>query len=326
LSVRENTLLSTQPYKMASDYMKGYLPNSDNISEVMQHFYSTTFNAVEKLAPTAEDLEKFGLDEPAHTISFVHVDGEGEDAQHHDNYVEFSAKTPDGIYYAYSPYYDMIVSIPESSLPFLAWEEIDWYERNYCLINSVAYIDRVVVESKQLDAPMVFDLDNSKSEQGNKPNSDKLEVYYNGQKVNYTLQVTKPSGRIETETSTYNFKRFVEALLSASLEGVATEELTEEQMEAFRQTPDSECDLKLTILLDDKKGTSDSTHYAVYRFYRYSGRHAYMTIELLDSPDAPGDPANAVGKFYVLRSFCDKLINDALRFVNGEEIVINSKY
>ena len=93
-------------------------------------------------------------------------------------------------------------------------------------------------------------------------------------------------------------------------------------MAAFRASSDENCQLKLTILLDDGLG---STRYAVYRFYQYSERKSYMTVELLDSPDAESNPENGQGLFYVSRTFCDKLIADAYRFIEGVEIDIDSK-
>ena len=50
-----------------------------------------------------------------------------------------------------------------------------------------------------------------------------------------------------------------------------------------------------------------------------------MTIEVLDGTDAVGSPQNGQGVFYVLRSFCDKLIADSYRFMEGTEIVVDSK-
>ena len=134
------------------------------------------------------------------------------------------------------------------------------------------------------------------------------------------VQVTKPSGSQATESATYNFKRFVQSLLSASMEGSA--DLTEEEMIALRNLPDSNCVLKLTAIMDDGQGT---TKYAVYRFYRYTERRAYMTVEVLDSPDDTGSSTAGQGSFYVLNSFCQKLIADAYRFMEGTEVVVDTK-
>ncbi len=313
---RNDTLLSAVPYQMSSEYMSGYLPHSDNIGTVLQTLYSMTFNGVTALGPTDADMEAYGLDTPAHDISFIYKDTEG---QEYSNHVVISAKTEDGLYYAYAESFDMIVCFSESQAAYLEWDTIDWYEREYFQAN-IAYVSSIKLEGAGLDAPILFTLDNSKSDQSNGVSSDALEVYANGQKMDYTLTVTKPSGKQTEEDAAYNFRRFYQALLTASMEGNA--ELTDEEMAALRNTPDDECMLKLTIIADDGKG---NTKYAVYRFYRYTERKAYMTIELLDSPTDTGSPANGEGTFYVLRSFCDKLIADAYRFMEGTEIVVDSK-
>ena len=313
---RTDTLYSSLPYMMSSDYMEGYLPNSDNIGSVLQGLYSMKFDRVAVLSPSDEELEEYGLDMPAHDFTFTYKNAEG---QEFDNHFILSGKTEDGKYYGYSEIYDMILVIDESQLSYLEWEEIDWYEREYFLFN-IAHVQTIKLEGAGVKSPIVFTLDNSKSDQSKGMNSDKLEIYANGDLMDYTLTVTKPSGSQATETASYNFRRFFQALLTASMEGNA--ELTAEEMEAFRETPDGECLLKLTIHADDGKG---STANICYRFYRYTERKAYFTVEVLDSTSDTGDPTEAQGVFYVLRSFCDKLIADAYRFMEGTEIVVDSK-
>ncbi len=313
---RTDTLYSSVPYMMSSDYMAGYLPNSDNIGAVLQGLYSMQFDRVAVLSPTDEELEEYGLDMPAHDFTFTYKNAEG---QEFDNHFILSGKTEDGKYYGYSEIYDMILVIDESQLTYLEWEEIDWYEREYFLFN-IAHVQTIKLEGAGVKSPIIFTLDNSKSDQSKGMNSEKLEVYANGQLMDYTLTVTKPSGSQATETASYNFRRFFQALLTASMEGNA--ELTAEEMQAFRETPDGECLLKLTIHADDGKG---STANICYRFYRYTERKAYFTVEVLDSTTDTGNPTEAQGVFYVLRSFCDKLIADAYRFMEGTEIVVDSK-
>ena len=313
---RTDTLYSSLPYQMSTKYMAGYLPNSDNIGAVLQSLYSMKFEGVAVLGPTDEELEAYGLSEYAHEFSFIYTDTEG---QEWNNHFVISEQNEDGTYYGYSALFDMIVIIPESQATYLSWEEIDWYEREYFMFN-IAHVQEIKLESASMDAPVVFTLDNSKSDQSKGMNSELIEIYANGQKMDYSLTVTKPSGSTATETASYNFRRFYQALLTASMEGVA--ELSEAEMEAFRETPDEDCYLKITIHADDAKGeTAD----LVYRFYRYTERKAYMTVEVLDGKDAAGAPENGQGVFYVLRSFCDKLIADAYRFMEGTEIVVDSK-
>jgi hypothetical protein len=301
---------------MSSDYMAGYLPNSDNIGAVLQGLYAMQFDGVAVLGPTDEELDEYGLTDYAHEFSYIYTDAEGLE---HSNYFVLSEKTENGKYYGYSEIFDMILVIDESQVAFLEWEEIDWYEREYFLFN-IAHVQSIKLEGASVKSPITFTLDNSMSDQSKGMNSDKMVIYANGQKMDYTLTVTKPSGSTTTETSLYNFKRFYQALLTASMEGNA--DLTEEQMEEFRSTPDSECLLKITINASDGKGDSADL---VYRFYRYTERKAYFTVEVLPSATATGAPENAQGTFYVLSSFCDKLVADAYRFMEGTEIVVNSK-
>lgn len=313
---RKDTLYSSIPYQMSTDYMAGYLPNSDNISSVLQTLQGMTYAGVVALAPTDDELDMYGLNDYAHEISFIYKDADG---QEYSNRFIVSEQTEDGLYYAYSDAFDQIVAFTAANAPYLEWEEIDWYEREYFMAN-IAHVQTIKLEGAGLPSPITFTLDNSATDQSNGLSADKMVFYANGERISYNLTVTKPSGTVTTETAEYNFRRFYQALLTASVEGNA--DLDDVQKEALRDTPDDECLLKLTVFADDGKGT---TMNHVYRFYRYTERKAYMTIEVLDSPGAPSTPTAGQGNFYVLRSFCDKLIADANRFLNGEEIVVSSK-
>ena len=319
---RENTLCESLPYQTSTSYMEGYLPNSNNIGTVLQDLYDMTFTGTVKLGPSDDDLAAYGLSEAAHIITFIFTDPQN-DYQEFNNEIQISKKTEDGIYYAYSPYFDMIVSFSESEAPYLEWEEIDWYEREYFQFN-IAHIREITLEGSAVDAirssPIRFTLDNSASDQTEGVNSEKLEVYVDGEKLDYDIIITKPTGSTSKEKAVYNFRRFTQALLTASMEGVA--ELTEEEMAALRESSDDECLLKLTVNLADYKGTTQNL---VFRFYRYTERHAYMTVEVLDTPDSPSSPENAQGRFYVLQSFCNKLVADANRVLIGEEVTSSSK-
>ncbi len=311
LAERENNINASLPYRMDSDYMEGYLPNSDNIGTMLQKLYSMTFVGVEALAPTADELVAYGLDEHAHDFSFTYTDAEGT---RFVNYFIVSEKTEDGLYYGYNPDFDMIVSFTESQAEYLDWDEIDWYEREYFQIN-IAFVQTIKLEGAGLAEPLIFKLDNSASSQEDGINSSDLQVYANGTLMDYVLTYTKPSGALEEEGATYNFRRFYQALLTASMEGNV--DLSDEEMEALRNTPDSECLLKITIEADDGQGNTVNN---IYRFYSYTERKAYMTIESLDAAGDPTNPTNAAGRFYVLKSFCEKLIENANLFVSGVEI------
>ena len=313
---RANTLYSSVSFKPATEYMAGYLSNSTNINAMLNAMHSMTFEEVVALSPTDEEMEACGLDTPVYDVSFAYTDEKGNK---YGNHFVISKKTEDGYYFGYADTFDMIVRFSESQAPYLEWKESDWYDREYFQVH-IAHVQSLKLEGKGMDAPILFTLDNSKSDQSKGVNAANLEVYANGEKLDYKLMVTKPSGSQTEEDATYNFRRFFQAILTASVEGES--DLTEEEMAALRAQPDSECILKLTAIMDDKQG---NTKYAIYRFYKYSERKAYMTVELLDSPEDAGDPARGEGKFYVLSSFCEKLIADAYRILNAEEVIVDSK-
>ncbi len=325
---RENSLYSSYPYRMATAYMAGYRPNADNISKMLQNLYSMSFDAVKALGPTAEQLQEYGLSEPAFDISFVYTDADGVE---HGNHVTFSAKTAEGKYYAFADEYDMIVEIDESMVPFLSWKDIDWYDRDYFQYN-IAHIKEIRLDGTAIRAldskyrtsagDVVFRLDNTASDQSGGTNSDKLVSYINGLSMAYEMELIRVTGTPEMMTGTDNFRRFVQSLLTASIEGEAG--LTAEEMASLRTTDDSDCYLKITFTLDDGQKDPQKAN-LVYRFYRISERRCYMTVETLATPDAPSSPENGQGMFCVLRSFCDKLAADVTRLYDRIQVYPDSK-
>lgn len=325
---RENSLYSSYPYRMATAYMAGYRPNADNISKMLQNLYSMSFDAVKALGPTAEQLQEYGLSEPAFDISFVYTDADGVE---HGNHVTFSAKTAEGKYYAFADDYDMIVEIDESMVPFLSWKDIDWYDRDYFQYN-IAHIKEIRLDGTAIRAldskyrtsagDVVFRLDNTASDQSGGTNSDKLVSYINGLSMAYEMELIRVTGTPEMMTGTDNFRRFVQSLLTASIEGEAG--LTAEEMASLRTTDDSDCYLKITFTLDDGQKDPQKAN-LVYRFYRISERRCYMTVETLATPDAPSSPENGQGMFCVLRSFCDKLVADVTRLYDRIQVYPDSK-
>lgn len=331
-SERDYQLYATSPFKVATDYMAGYLPNAENIISVMQQLNTMTFNKVVALGPTDEELDEYGITEAAHIFSY-YLNADDDSVY---NYVKISDKR-DGVYYAYSPEYNMIVEFADHQAPYLEWEDIDWYRREFIGYN-IVHVKEIIVEGK--DVNITFRIDNSAS--GTRDNngnfayiSDKMEVYANGEKLDYSIYITKPSGSVSKENALYNFKRFFsQALGSASLEGMA--ELSEDEINGFKSAPDSDCYLKITIIADDsayvaKDSSGNPTREVnsicnVYRFYQYTERKAFMTVEALGSADNVSNGENADGRFYVSRSFCDKILADALRVINAQEIKIDAKY
>lgn len=158
---RQGTLNAYMPYVSNLEYTGGYYINSTSIDTVLYALYSTEFTRVEKLSPSDAELEEFGLDSAPYIISFWYktTDSSGEEI-YVENNVQISAKNEDGIFYAYSSTYDMIVGIAESSFGFLEWEEIEWYESNYIQMD-LGYVTDIKIEAPE--ANIHFEIDDSAS-------------------------------------------------------------------------------------------------------------------------------------------------------------------
>ena len=160
-------------------------------------------------------------------------------------------------------------------------------------------------------------------------NSSNAYVFADDVLLDYIIKTTSSTGRVQDSTATYNFRQFYKALLYASLEGMS--DLSDEEMATLRELddfsstdPNNPCQLKITIYCKDNSGNERNL---VYRFYRYTERKSYITIEVLDEADSSNsDSTKGYGNFYVLGSFIDKIISDAQKVVNGEEVVSTSKY
>lgn len=144
--------------------------------------------------------------------------------------------------------------------------------------------------------------------------------------LDYIIAKEGYSASSQSATAMQNFQELYKYFLMASFEDVA--DLSESEKEAFRKLDDfttggenGECVLKITITASDYKG---NTRDVVYRFYRYSERRAYLTIEMLDGSESSSE--KAYGNFSVLYSFVRKVIDDAQKVINAEPVYSENKY
>ena len=149
LKERMGTMYAYLPYESKLEYAGGYYINGSNIDLVLYALYATDFTEVIKIAPEEKDFEKYGLDEAEYVISYFYKtkNDDGEEV-YVGNYVEISEKTEAGVYYAYSPTYDMIVGVSESSFDFLEWEEMAWYDPSYIQMD-ISHVDEIIIESPE---------------------------------------------------------------------------------------------------------------------------------------------------------------------------------
>lgn len=151
------------------------------------------------------------------------------------------------------------------------------------------------------------------------------DVKADGKLLDYVIDREGFTESSKTATALQNFQELYKYLLSASFEGLAS--LEESEKEEFRSFDDftsgenEACVLKITLKASDFKG---NTRDVVYRFYRYSERRAYVTVELLDGTGSSSE--KAYGNFDVLYSFVRKVIEDAEKIVNEEPVYSSEKY
>ena len=151
------------------------------------------------------------------------------------------------------------------------------------------------------------------------------DVLCDGKLLDYVIEREGFTASSKVASAMQNFQEFYKYLLTASFEGVAS--LDESEKAAFRELDDfvsgneAACVLKITIKASDFKGNEREV---VYRFYRYSERRAYLTIEVVGENGSTSQ--GAYGNFDVLYSFVRKVIEDAQKVANGTPVYSSEKY
>ena len=188
---RENTILAAEPYIFVDRKLDGYKINIDRANECLQSLYEPAFTGVTKVAPTFEDLVKYGLAIPdgvdengeqlyaldgdkVLSFKFDHSE-EGKEPNPVYYVIYFSDFNENGNRYAYTQMhevtaagnigeliytFDMVVEVEDYSIAFLEWGYSDWIYNNYFQLN-IAFCDKIEIISKDYWAS--FELDNSKS-------------------------------------------------------------------------------------------------------------------------------------------------------------------
>lgn len=151
------------------------------------------------------------------------------------------------------------------------------------------------------------------------------DIISDGELLDYVIEREGFTASSKSATAMQNFQEFYKYLLGGSFEGLA--DLSDEEKAAFRALDDftsgenDACVLKITVKATDFKGNERDV---VYRFYRYSERRAYVTVEMIDENGSSSE--RAYGNFDVLYSFVRKVIEDAEKVKNGIPVYSSEKY
>ncbi len=346
LESRENTIFSSSPYISGMGLLDGHAINDDTASNVLGLFYEMEFISCKKLGLTKEALQEYGFDGNVHYLSFGSpvLDEKNNIDAYMENVMLISPRTENDTFYVASFLYDMIVEVDQYYMSFLEWEQKTWYKQYFFSYN-LAYMKdlQVTIDGKTFD----FSFDNSESDK-TQVNSSKIKVYcdqFKGGKekptaLDYTITYTyvndKGVEEIEQVTGAQNFREFYTDLLWFSLEGDFDEAEFEKthgmSVKDYIAQGDDVCDAKISFYAEDMAATLNDYTYTnesgeevklytenneltvVLRFYRYTDRKAFLTIEIVDEFDENGDPVSdptkATGAFYVLSSYLGTLLED----------------
>ena len=211
LSVRENTIKSSEPYYFLPGYgLAGFKASADNIDVCLRGIYTPAYVEVTKLSPSMEDMVKYGfavesadengkktyemLSEHMISFNFDVVDENGKVEETINNLIYISGLNEDGNRYVYSEIYstdangkpildvknglirscNMIVEIEGHSLSFLTWDRYDWINSSYVSLN-IAFCDEIILDAPNYKA--VFDLNNPKDTSTETISSSLLSIH-----------------------------------------------------------------------------------------------------------------------------------------------------
>ena len=240
LSERENTVNGNVPYVFLEDFkLDGYQASSENIGTCLAYIHSPEFVTVKKLAPSMEDLVKYGIvfsrgtDDkgepkyeflPEHLISFNYdaTDENGNFVQTVNNSIYVSKKNENGNYYVYTDVYkvdkngdadellytlNMVVEVKGHVFEFLNWDRYAWISSSY-MSTDIAFCDKITMTDHKANWSATFELDNSETASvSDDPTSTellKIIASVNGESVLTTFSTqtfTDEHGLIWTVTS-----------------------------------------------------------------------------------------------------------------------------
>jgi len=234
---------------------------------------------VVKLGTTDEILDSYGLLNAAYTMYYEFNDMEF--------YVMFSEKQADGTYYATSNLYSyqMVVKMDPATVTWLEKSLFQWIAE-YPFSTNITKVKSMTVQADGLD--VTFGLTHDTTE-GGTAILDVEETVRESE--NGTGSVVIPDAEV------YNFRQFYKTLLGILLEEYSP--LSDEEKEALT-ADDSKLILTFSYTTTDNETVE-------YKFYQYSTRRAFVTI-------------NGHGEFYTLIDHINKVASDTEKVLVAMDI------
>lgn len=255
----------------------------ENYDDVLSLFCAYTGSEVVSIDVTEESLAKYGLLEPAYQLYFDNtvLDENDDPSSFVPNLLIYSERQQDEngnyFYYVASSLFGIIAKIDAISADFLTWGLDKWVSASIFQVN-IMNVESLSMKGKGVDAEFVL-----------------------SGKTNDTLSVKETVSGVTPEMQ--NFRQLWKVLLSITHDGSVT--LSEKELSALVS---DESNLLLEMTVKTKAGRE-----RVYRFYPYSDRRVFYTI-------------NGEGEFYLSNTLLYKAIADANRVIAGEKVDSEARY
>lgn len=239
--VNENALAEVR-----LDYPTDYYPDSTLYFTIVQSYLQLVASGCEKLGASAEDIERLGLQDPAHMVTFEYKGVKFE--------LRFSELTEDGIYYATSNLYpNVIARCDGEGFEYLEYDLIEWIDE-FVFQQYITKIENMTVKTDNIEAN--FDLIHSFDAEGE------------------TVLHVKANGEELSTSDVDNFRQYYRSFLAVAIEDYYLNDeyctMSEEEMEAY--VADS-ANAYLTFTYKMADGAEEEIC-----FYQYSTRHSLVTI------------------------------------------------
>ena len=265
-------------------YPGSYTVNDTRYSEVLLSFcglqgYATLkVGEVDKMLHEDERImAEYGFDDannPPYAVYYKYGDSE--------SLILFAYSGVEGYYFAYSYLFNLIALVDKTTVPYLEWELMDFMHPQiyHESINDVSNIEI---------SGIVSDL------KGEKEINEVFDLVGDSADIIITAEST---GMVMNTDTLRNFRQFYMVLLQLCVQGYMKTEGVEDY------TKDEIACIKITM---------DDGEVLEYRYYSYSSRRCFVTI-------------NGEGEFYVNKKDVFKILCDANRAANGLTVDRNLEY
>lgn len=263
-----------------------YQVNDSLYFEILYNFMMLEGDSILAFQPTDEQLEEFGLAEPAYIISYTFND--------YDFMIFVSEQQEDGTYNAVSNLYGyaLVCNVSKDKLGWLEYDKFDWIFPTPFYENIVD-ITRITLNGSGVDVD--YSLKHGTDAEGTA-----------------TLEVTEAkTGLVIPNEDVRNFREYYKTMLNITNQEYAR--MSEEDIASLSSNEDKRI---LTMTYEKTDGSSYE-----FRFYKH-----YEASTDTTTTGKIFVVVNGLGEFYTTNDLINKIINDTSRVLQGLDVEAYGQY